>query len=113
MHATGTGTGDVNESKAVRDAFESSNKTFVNFTKGHIGHCMGAAGSLELAGNLPSFVDGIIHPGMNVTELDPECVIQNLVINEPKHVGNINYILNNSFGMLGINSALIVKKYTV
>ena len=112
MHATGTGTGDVNESKAVRDAFVESSKTFVNFTKGHIGHAMGAAGALELAGNIPSFTDGIVHPGMNVTELDPECEIKNLVINEPKLAGNINYILNNSFGMLGINSAVIVKKYT-
>jgi 3-oxoacyl-[acyl-carrier-protein] synthase II len=113
MHATGTGTGDINESKAVKDAFVESKKTYVNFTKGHIGHCMGAAGSLELAGNIPSFIDGTVHPGMNITELDPECVIPNLVFNEPKYLGNINYILNNSFGMLGINSALIVKKYTV
>ena len=112
MHATGTGTGDVNETMAVRRAFEDSNKTYVNFTKGHIGHCMGAAGSLELAGNLPSFEDGVVHPGMNITELDPECELKNLVFNEPKQVGNINYILNNSFGMLGINSALIVKKFT-
>jgi 3-oxoacyl-[acyl-carrier-protein] synthase II len=113
MHATGTGTGDVNESAAVRKAFEESSKTFVNFTKGHIGHCMGAAGSLELAGNIPSFEDGIVHPGMNCSDPDPECEIKNLVINEPKLVGNISTILNNSFGMLGINSALIVKKYIV
>ena len=113
MHATGTGTGDVNETQAVKKAFESSSKTYVNFTKGHIGHCMGAAGSLELAGNIPSFEDGIIHPGMNCTDLDPECEIPNLVVNEPKLVGNVNYILNNSFGMLGINSALIIKKFTV
>lgn len=113
MHATGTGTGDVNETLAVRRTFEASNKTFVNFTKGHIGHAMGAAGALELAGNIPSFEDGVVHPGMNITDLDPECEIKNLVFNEPKQVGNINYILNNSFGMLGINSALIVKKYTV
>lgn len=112
MHATGTGTGDVNETNAVRTAFADSIKTYVNFTKGHIGHCMGAAGALELAGNIPSFNDGIVHPGMNVTELDPECEIKNLVINEPKFIGDVNYILNNSFGMLGINSALIVKKYS-
>jgi 3-oxoacyl-[acyl-carrier-protein] synthase II len=111
MHATGTGTGDVNETAAVRAAFESSSKTYVNFTKGHIGHCMGAAGALELAGNIPSFTDGVIHPGMNCTDLDSECAVANLVVNEPKNVGSVNTILNNSFGMLGINSALIVKKY--
>lgn len=112
MHATGTGAGDISESKAVRDAFKDSHKTYVNFSKGHIGHCMGAAGALELAGNIPSFQDGTVHPGMNCLELDPDCVIRNLVINEAKNIGNVNYILNNSFGMLGINSALIVKKYS-
>ncbi len=112
MHATGTGTGDVNETNAVRTAFADSNKTYVNFTKGHIGHAMGAAGALELAGNLPSFDDNVIHPGMNCTDLDPECEVKNLVLNKPQKVNSVNYILNNSFGMLGINSALIVKKYT-
>lgn len=113
MHATGTGTGDVNESQAVKVAFADSDKTYVNFTKGHIGHCMGAAGSLELAGNIPSFEDNLVHPGMNCDDLDPDCEIKNLVIKEPKLVNNVNYILNNSFGMLGINSALIVKKYSL
>lgn len=111
MHATGTGAGDISEARAVRTAFASSDKTYVNFTKGHIGHCMGAAGALELAGNLPSLEDGVIHPGMNCTDLDPDCEIKNLVINSPKEAGEVNIILNNSFGMLGINSALIVKKY--
>ena len=113
MHATGTGAGDISEAKAVRDAFATSEKTYVNFTKGHIGHCMGAAGALELAGNLPSFEDSLIHPGLNCTDLDPDCEIKNLVINTPKKVENVQYILNNSFGMLGINSALIVKKFSL
>lgn len=112
MHATGTGAGDISESRAVRDAFAGSPKTFVNFTKGHIGHAMGAAGALELAGNIPSLEDGVIHPGMNVTELDPECAIPNLVHESSVKLPRVEYILNNSFGMLGINSALIVKRYS-
>ena len=72
---------------------------------------MGAAGALELAGNLPSFQDNIIHPTINVEELDPECDLPNLVINEPRKVDAVKVILNNSFGMLGINSALIIKKF--
>ena len=108
LHATGTVMGDVNEVKAVRDLFSGTN-THINFTKGHIGHSMGAAGALELAGNLPSFEDGLVHPGINVSELDPECEVQNLVINKPAEK-DVNYILNNSFGMLGINSTVIIKK---
>jgi 3-oxoacyl-(acyl-carrier-protein) synthase len=36
-----------------------------------------------------------------------------LVVNQPKDKkGGINVILNNSFGMLGINSVLLLKKFT-
>lgn len=110
MHATGTKAGDINEVAAVREVFSNDN-TKVNFTKGHIGHAMGAAGSLELAGNLPSFTDHLVHPGINIENLDPECELSNLVINKPIEKDCVNYILNNSFGMLGINSSVIIKKY--
>ncbi len=112
MHATGTGAGDISESRVVRDAFVTSDRTYVNFSKGHIGHCMGAAGALELAGNIPSLRDGVVHPGMNCTDLDPECTIPNLVYETSVKLPKVEYILNNSFGMLGINSALIVKRYS-
>lgn len=110
MHATGTGAGDISESQAVRMALVESKRTSVNYTKGHIGHCMGAAGSLELAGNIPSLWDGMVHPGMNLMEEDPDCVIPGLVHEAPLKK-EVKVILNNSFGMLGINSALIVKKF--
>ena len=71
---------------------------------------MGAAGSLELAGNLPTFVDSVIHPTINVDNLDPECALPNLVTEKPCQAEGIQYILNVSFGMLGINAVLIVKR---
>ena len=110
-HATSTPTGDVQEVKALREVFGNTSNTYINNTKGYIGHAMGAAGVLELAGNLPSFDDGIIHPTINVDNLDPECAINNLVINKSIKKETINYIFNNSFGMLGVNSAIIVKKF--
>jgi 3-oxoacyl-[acyl-carrier-protein] synthase II len=72
---------------------------------------MGAAGALELAGNLPSFDDLTVHPSINVDDLDPLCAIPGLVLNQPRRVAKVDTILNNSFGMLGINSALIVKRF--
>ncbi|MGB0370532.1 MAG: beta-ketoacyl-[acyl-carrier-protein] synthase family protein [Opitutales bacterium] len=110
-HATSTPQGDIQECEAVREVFASSSKTYVNNTKSYIGHAMGAAGALELAGNLPSFEDGLIHPTINVDKLDPACELPNLVINSVEDAGSVNTILNSSFGMLGINSALIVKKF--
>lgn len=111
-HATATPMGDIQECEAVREVFADSPNTHVNNTKGYIGHAMGAAGALELAGNLPSFEDRVVHPTINVDELDPKCALRGLVINEPRQAKRVDAILNNSFGMLGINSALIVRRFS-
>ena len=111
-HATATPLGDIQECEAIRAVFgEGCPDTYVNNTKGYIGHCMGAAGALELAGNLPSFNDLTVHPSINVDDLDPACALPGLVLNQPRTVAKVDTILNNSFGMLGINSALIVKRF--
>ena len=111
-HATGTKAGDIQECQALRRVFgPECRNTYFNNTKSFIGHAMGAAGSLELAGNLPAFADRIVHPTINVDELDPECELPNLVVNKPRPVERLDNILNISFGMVGINSVLIVKRY--
>ena len=109
-HATATPSGDVQECIALRTVFGNSKRTHINNTKSFIGHAMGAAGSLELAGNLPSFQDNVCHATINVDDLDPECDLPGLVLNEPRETSGVEYILNNSFGMLGINSAVIIKR---
>lgn len=111
-HATATPMGDIQECEAIRSVFgEGCPDTWINNTKSFIGHAMGAAGALELAGNLPSFNDRIVHPTINVDDLDPQCALPGLVLNQPKTVARVETILNNSFGMLGINSTLIVKRF--
>lgn len=109
-HATGTSTGDVQECLALRRVWNGGGRTLFNNTKSYIGHAMGAAGALELAGNLPAFADGVCHPTINLDRTDPECELPGLVANEPRAMGRVNVILNNSFGMLGINSVVIVKR---
>ena len=110
-HATATPMGDQQECEAVRAVFGDSARTHVNNTKSFIGHCMGAAGSLELAGNLPSFEDGYVHATINVDDLDPACEVRNLVMNQPKRLDRVDHVLNLSFGMLGINSAVLVRRW--
>ncbi|MFO7761437.1 MAG: beta-ketoacyl-[acyl-carrier-protein] synthase family protein [Desulfobia sp.] len=109
-HATGTIQGDAEECRAIRKVFADCPGTYINNTKSHIGHAMGAAGVLELAANLPAFQDGQVHPTINIDNLAPECELPNLVVNEPRQLDSVDVILNNSFGMVGINSVLIVKK---
>ena len=107
-HATGTSSGDAQECAALRLVFGHCEDTRINNTKSYIGHAMGAAGALELAGNLASFQDRVVHPTINVDELDPDCELPGLVLNEPQEVKRVDYVLNNSFGMLGINSVVII-----
>ncbi len=110
-HATSTSVGDAEEINAIKSVFGENSGVYINATKGFIGHTMGAAGALELAANLPSFEDGLIHPCMNVENLDPECYHPNLVLDKPKEADKIDVIFNSSFGMLGINSSIIIKRY--
>ena len=110
-HATSTPQGDIQECQAVAQVFENCPDTWVNNTKSFIGHTMGAAGAIELAGNLPSLQDGLVHPTINLDDPDPLCALHTLVTGAPRAAKRIDTILNNSFGMLGINSALIVRRY--
>ncbi|MDP6538497.1 MAG: beta-ketoacyl-[acyl-carrier-protein] synthase family protein [Planctomycetota bacterium] len=109
-HATATEQGDIQECRAVREVFGDEPGILVNNTKSYIGHAMGAAGALELAGNLPSLTDGLVHPTINVERLDPECEMRGLVLDSPRPAERIDTILNLSFGMLGINSAVVVRR---
>ncbi|MEA1950500.1 MAG: beta-ketoacyl-[acyl-carrier-protein] synthase family protein, partial [Planctomycetota bacterium] len=110
-HATSTATGDIQECKALRRVWgDTGGKTAMNNTKSFIGHAMGAAGALELAGNLPAFADRVCHATINLDNIDPECVLPDIVANQPRELDKVDYILNNSFGMLGINSVVIVGK---
>jgi len=110
-HATATEQGDIEESKALRSVFGDRPSLAINNTKSFIGHAMGAAGALELLGNIPAFQDNMAHATINLQQQDPRCELQQVVANRPRRMERVEYILNNSFGMLGINSVVIVKKF--
>ena len=110
-HATATEQGDIEESKALQAIFGDIPTVAINNTKSFIGHAMGAAGALELLGNVPSFGDQTAHATINLDEVDARCALPQIVANVPRKMERVEHILNNSFGMLGINSVLIVKKF--
>ena len=110
-HATATEQGDIEEAAALAEVFEDRPHVAINNTKSFIGHAMGAAGALELLGNLPSFRDGIAHATINLDDPDPRCRLPQVVANTPRRLERVRHILNNSFGMLGINSVVIVRRH--
>jgi len=110
-HATATEQGDIEECKALKAVFGDRQSLAINNTKSFIGHAMGAAGALELLGNLPAFEDRTAHATINLDDHDPRCDLVQIVANSPRKLENVEHILNNSFGMLGINSVLVVKRF--
>ncbi len=109
-HATATEQGDIEECQALRTVFGDRPSLAINNTKSFIGHAMGAAGALELMGNVPTFGDRTAHATINLENPDPRCALPQIVANTPRKLEKCDYILNNSFGMLGINSVVIVKR---
>lgn len=109
-HATATEQGDIEEAAALSRIFGDCPDVAINNTKSFIGHAMGAAGALELLGNLPSFRDRLAHATINLDDPDPRCPLPQLVVQKPRPMKRVHHILNNSFGMLGINSVVIVRR---
>ena len=81
----------------------------LNNTKSFIGHAMGAAGALELAGNLPAFQDRVCHATINLDHPDPECDLD--YVPHQARALNINVVVNNSFGFGGHNATLVISRF--
>ncbi|MDD3775774.1 MAG: beta-ketoacyl-ACP synthase II [Sulfurovaceae bacterium] len=106
-HGTSTPANDKNETAAIKDVF-GSNVPVVSSTKGQIGHCLGAAGSIEAVITLMAMRDGILPPTINYTTPDPDCDLD-YVPNEARKA-NIDIAMSNSFGFGGTNGVVIFKK---
>lgn len=110
-HGTSTTLNDRMEALAIRKAFgEITDTVLVNSTKSMIGHCLGAAGALELIAALQSVVEGVVHPTTNCNEIDPECSINVVPAGDPL-AKSIDRFLVNSFGFGGHNAVLAVESY--
>jgi 3-oxoacyl-[acyl-carrier-protein] synthase II len=108
-HGTSTPANDKNETAAIKSVFGSKeNCPPVSSTKGQIGHCLGAAGSIEAVITLMAMRDGVLPPTINYTTPDPECDLD-YVPNVPRKA-DINVAMSNSFGFGGTNGVVIFKK---
>ena len=110
-HATGTTSGDSQECKALRRVFGGSQTDVFQQHQELHRPLDGCGRGLGTGGQPGAFHDGVCHATINVDELDPECALDGLVLNQPREIGKATHILNNSFGMLGINSVAIIKRY--
>jgi 3-oxoacyl-[acyl-carrier-protein] synthase II len=107
-HGTSTPANDKNETAAIKSVFGTDNIPPISSTKGQIGHCLGAAGSIEAVITLMAMRDSILPPTINYTTPDPECDLD-YVPNNPRKA-DINVAMSNSFGFGGTNGVVIFKK---
>lgn len=109
-HATGTDRGDITECAAIHATFSNGKLPAVTNSKSLIGHTMGAAGALETAALLCAIHDGVIHPTVNLDKIDDRCGSLPIVVGTPLEIGDLQFGIVNSFGMLGINSSVIIAR---
>ena len=91
-----------------------TNFPYINSLKGMVGHCLSAAGSVELVASILEIYHQFIFPSVNCSDVHPEILtridlekIPQKTIYQP-----INILAKASFGFGDVNGCIILKKYT-
>jgi 3-oxoacyl-[acyl-carrier-protein] synthase-1 len=107
-HGTSTPVGDVKELGAIQELFGKDSPA-ISATKAMTGHALGAAGVHEAIYSLLMMENSFVAPSINVDNLDEKA--QGLDIVTEKRDVELNLIMSNSFGFVGTNATLVMKKY--
>ncbi len=108
-HGTSTKLNDACETKAIKMVFgENAYKIPISSTKSMIGHIITAAGAVETIASILVMGKGIIHPTINYETPDPECDLD-YVPNVARQT-QVDVSLKNSFGLVGENCCLVLKR---
>ncbi len=106
-HATSTPVGDVVEVEAIKEVLgERAYRIPVNATKSMIGHCLSAAGVVEMIAMVLQMRHGVVHPTINQEQPDPALDLD-FVPNQAREA-SIGIAVSNSFGFGGLNSSVVV-----
>lgn len=109
-HGTGTRLNDEMESKVINKLFHNRGKDLcVSSTKSMIGHCLGAAGAIEMAITLMTLKYGIVTPTIRMEHPMQAC--QKFDYVTEKCSRNIRYALSNSFAFAGNTASLLLGRY--
>ncbi|MDZ7695706.1 MAG: SDR family oxidoreductase [Deltaproteobacteria bacterium] len=75
-HATSTRQGDVEEVRALKAVFNSSNRTVITSFKSQIGHTLGVSGMNSLIRGVTAMKAGVFPPTLNYMHPDPEIDVE-------------------------------------
>jgi 3-oxoacyl-[acyl-carrier-protein] synthase II len=105
-HAASTPAGDPAEAKAIKEVFgERAANIPVTSIKGAIGHCMGAAGSIESVIAVLSMANQIIPPTLNYRTPDEEIGLD--IVHGKARPAEFAVATKHSFGLGGQNACLV------
>lgn len=110
-HGTGTSSNDNSERKSWKAFVKENTDIPLISNKGASGHCMGAAGAVEIAFSIMSLENNQIPPtiNFNIEEAKPDAGIDFVPNNaRDKQVENV---LSNSFAFGGNNCSVLLSKY--
>ena len=116
-HATSTRQGDVEEVRALKAFYDSSNRTVITSFKSQIGHTLGASGINNLIRGVMAMKAGVFPPTLNYKHPDPEIALEGsglLIAPEPldwrRRNGLPRRLQVNAFGFGGSNYVVQVEQ---
>ena len=114
VHGTSTPVGDISEVKAIVEVFgENAHKLNISSTKSMTGHLLGATGALEAIFSVKAVEEDIVPPTINHDPEDRDEEIDyslNFTFDKAQKRTE-RAALSNSFGFVGHNATVIVKKF--
>ncbi|HEX7666931.1 MAG TPA: hypothetical protein VF407_20520, partial [Polyangiaceae bacterium] len=106
-HGTGTKHNDAAEAKVMQEVF-GARRVPISSMKSMLGHCMGAASSLEAVACIMTLETGIYPPTIGYETPDPECAVD--VVANVARKGKADIVLNNSAAFGGYNAVTCFAK---
>jgi len=109
LHATGTKSGDLYETRQIKKAFgESAGKIPMSAIKSMTGHMLGASGAVEIIVSLIAMNEGFFPPTATLEQPDAECDLD--YVAGKSRPGRIDTALTLSSGFGGHIAALTLGK---
>lgn len=108
-HGTSTPAGDMQELKAVREAYAGQTTPLISSTKSLAGHSLGATGAQEAIFSLLMMENRFVTASANISELDPDAEGLNICVERQDDM-DLQRVMSNSFGFGGTNATLVFEK---
>jgi 3-oxoacyl-[acyl-carrier-protein] synthase II len=108
-HGTSTMADTIELAAVERLVGDAAEKVSMSSTKSAIGHLLGAAGSVEAIFSALAIRDNIVPPTLNLDNPAVETRID--LVPKVARKKEVNIVLSNSFGFVGTNASLILRRY--